>query len=458
MVDPDDVDLDVDIHGGGVDEDIDSDEAFGEGDEDVFKRRGFVFRGSGVVNGVGEVGSGDEEDVKGGMNGDTYGSEDESVGSEDDFAGLSDDSGSNQDGFSADGESELVGNSSQSDLDEGNDSDDDGSEENLATVGISSDRAELRKMMAEEQKSVVETISKAAKVDASKGKAVLEQQKQFSSLLNTRIRLQKGLVAANSLPTEAQDTSHHASIEAAQQAALALWTNLNDLRSSLQTSSKPTASKSKKRPFEATLSTSLSELWSEMQSHELSTMSHRRTILAKWSARTAAPTTLPSRNRLINNPKQHSLLDVLDNQLSGPNMDSLIQKSRSDPQTPSTYDDTALYTLLLRDLVAQKSSQSSLPSSTDAALPVLPLRPPKQHRANVNQKASKGRKLRYTVHEKLQNFMAPEDRTTWGEERVREFVGGLLGRKVNGVLREEDGESGSEEDGEGGLRLFGATA
>ena len=457
-VDPDDVDLDVDMHGEGFDEDIESDEAFGEGDEDSFKKKGFVFRGSGVVKGVGETGSGDEEDVDKERDGDTHGSEDESMGSEDDFAGLSDDSGSNQDGFSADGESEMDSNSSQLDFDEKDDSNADGSDENSVTGGISSDRAELRKMMAEEQKSVVETISKAAKADASKGKAVLEQQKQFSSLLNTRIRLQKGLVAANSLPTEAQDTTDHATIEAAQQAALTLWTNLNDLRSSLQTPSMPTTSKSKKRPFEATLSTSSSDLWSEMQSHELSTMPHRRTILTKWSARTAAPTTLPSRNKLINTTKQHSLLDVLDNHLSGPNMDSLIQKSRSDPQSPSTYDDTALYTLLLRDLVAQKSSQSSLPSSTGATLPILPLRPPKQHRANVNQKASKGRKLRYTVHEKLLNFMAPEDRTTWGEERVREFVGGLLGRKVNGVLREEDGESGSEEDGEAGLRLFGTAA
>ena len=206
------------------------------------------------------------------------------------------------------------------------------------------------------------------------------------------------------------------------------------------------------------LSTSPPDLWSEMQSHESATMPHRRTILAKWSARTAALTALPSRNKLVSTPKQHSLLDVLDNQLAGLNMESLVQKGRSDPNSPSTYDDTALYTLLLRDLVAQKSSQSSLPSSTAAALPVLPLRPPKQHRANVNPKASKGRKLRYTVHKKLLNFMAPEDRTTWGEERVREFVGGLLGRKVNGALREDDGESESEGDVEAGLRLFSGAA
>ena len=54
--------------------------------------------------------------------------------------------------------------------------------------------------------------------------------------------------------------------------------------------------------------------------------------------------------------------------------------------------------------------------------------------------------------------MAPEDRTTWGEERVREFVGGLLGRKVNGALREDDGESESEGDVEAGLRLFSGAA
>ena len=46
----------------------------------------------------------------------------------------------------------------------------------------------------------------------------------------------------------------------------------------------------------------------------------------------------------------------------------------------------------------------------------------------VDTKASKGRKLRYTVHEKLQNFMAPEDKNAWGERQRDELFSSLFGR------------------------------
>lgn len=62
---------------------------------------------------------------------------------------------------------------------------------------------------------------------------------------------------------------------------------------------------------------------------------------------------------------------------------------------------------------------------------------------NVDVKASKGRKLKYTVHEELQNYMAPEDRGRWTGRQVDEFFGSLLGRRV------EIGEEGGEDGGEG---------
>lgn len=73
--------------------------------------------------------------------------------------------------------------------------------------------------------------------------------------------------------------------------------------------------------------------------------------------------------------------------------------------------------------------------------------------------------MRYTVHEKLQNFMAPVDRGSWGERQRGELFRGLLGRKIAlGEGEDEEGkgdEDGDEKmmgvgvDGEGGLRLFG---
>ena len=78
-----------------------------------------------------------------------------------------------------------------------------------------------------------------------------------------------------------------------------------------------------------------------------------------------------------------------------------------------------------------------LPGMKDPALRV------KKH---VDTKASKGRKMRYTVHEKLQNFMAPEDRGVWGDRQRAELFSGLLGRRVG--MGEANGEE-MDVDGEG---------
>ena len=68
----------------------------------------------------------------------------------------------------------------------------------------------------------------------------------------------------------------------------------------------------------------------------------------------------------------------------------------------------------------------------------------------VDTKASKGRKLRYNVQEKLQNFMSPEDRGTWSARAREEFFASLLGRTASGLLGEDDGPEGmSDEDSEG---------
>ena len=73
-----------------------------------------------------------------------------------------------------------------------------------------------------------------------------------------------------------------------------------------------------------------------------------------------------------------------------------------------------------------------------------------RHGKMVDTKASKGRKMRYTVHEKLQNFMAPEDRGTWGERQRDELFGGLFGRRV-GLGEDEDVQSDEDDAGiEGG--------
>lgn len=128
------------------------------------------------------------------------------------------------------------------------------------------------------------------------------------------------------------------------------------------------------------------------------------------------------------------------------------------------YDDTLFYQSLLRDLVEQRmSSSDAITNGIDALQIHLPINPVTGMRKDkvkkvVDTRASKGRKMRFNVHEKLQNFMAPEDRTTWSTRARDEFFASLLGRPASKVLGEDDEEASeaeSEEDiEESGLRLF----
>lgn len=85
-----------------------------------------------------------------------------------------------------------------------------------------------------------------------------------------------------------------------------------------------------------------------------------------------------------------------------------------DPPDPETFDDAELYGALLREFLDSShvdgATMSALQSRTKKRKQVrcttvtcaLP-----QRFSQVDRKASKGRKLRYHVHEKLVNFTAP---------------------------------------------------
>lgn len=445
-----------------ADAEIDSDDAFGSGDDEKYE--GFAFTGSRKS----EIDRKDEVSEDDRSNGSTDGEAlDEDFNSPDEkFDG--------SDGLPDEAESVLSGDTEMENEAASTGSNSDASSFSSEPEDPKDDRAALRKMMAEEQKAVGVSRKEAAEADLKKGGAVKQQQSTFDALLNSRIKLQKALVATNSMTATsgitAAPSDPDTTIRAAENAALALWTSLNPLRSSLHTPNNP-----KKRSFTATVSTSSSDLWTEMQSLESTFLPQRRATLSKWSQRTN-PATLPRQNKFSQNPTQQSLTSVLDQHLSGVNAERLIARTRV-PRScaplqannrvlsdPSIYDDADFYTLLLRELVDQRMADSNNTASkastfSSTALPSLPSQRELKVKKQVDTKASKGRKMRYTVHEKLQNFMAPDDRGSWGERQRGELFGSLLGRKVQLGEDGADGESedeGMEVDGvDGALRLFG---
>jgi protein AATF/BFR2 len=217
-----------------------------------------------------------------------------------------------------------------------------------------------------------------------------------------------------------------------------------------------------------------------MNDLESESLAQRRTILDKWSLKVRGSTAvLPNaRGKLLGDSgNQQMLTAVIDAHIASESGDRPVKRHRqirlpngNDEAPEPLYDDAVFYQSLLRDLVEQRmSSSDAITNGVDSLHLQLPhstsgMRKDKIKKI-VDTKASKGRKMRYNVHEKLQNFMAPEDRGTWSIKAREEFFASLLGKTASRLLGEDNEEErmngatseDSEVEKEECLRLFGSS-
>ena len=324
-------------------------------------------------------------------------------------------------------------------------------------------RTETRRAFANDQKTVSTSLAQSTKVDVERGRAVKQQQAAFDSLLNARIKLQKSLVGVNTIVGIPADEVQFPGIDTmtaiaeAERAAFNLWSSLNDFREDL--SAARAGVKRKRKTF--TDSTSTADLWKHMQSQEESSLPHRNVILQRWTKKAKMGTALPERGLINGSANQATIVDALQEHLSNrerllkrvhtPRSCAPLQLGQNVSEDEKIYDDADFYGLLLKELLEQKSQDSVAASGIDLN---FNLRHEAKTKKIVDTKASKGRKLRYTVHEKLQNFMAPEDRSTWGERQTDELFRSLFGQNL-GLGEGLDEEAEDEVDAEeAGLMLF----
>ncbi len=334
-------------------------------------------------------------------------------------------------------------------------------------MGSKEDRAELLKAVAKDQKAVASSLAQSTKADAEKGRAVKKQKAGFDALLNSRIKLQKTLVASNTVvgmsrdDVQAQTGEAVDAVEAAENAAFALWSSLNAFRD--QMIAARTGEKRKRSTFDS--DTPTGDLWRHMQSQEDSCLPYRNATLNRWAVKARGATALPERGVINRSAHQSTLVDALQEHLS--NRDRLLAKAHTPrscaplqlanglTEDDKIYDDADFYGIMLKELLERKSQDSVAASNIDLN---FNLKREAKAKKNVDTKASKGRKLRYTVHEKLQNFMAPEDRSAWSERQADELFGSLFGRRMGLGDENEDHEhavNGVEEE-DVGLKLFGS--
>ncbi|EIM80462.1 TRAUB-domain-containing protein [Stereum hirsutum FP-91666 SS1] len=91
------------------------------------------------------------------------------------------------------------------------------------------------------------------------------------------------------------------------------------------------------------------------------------------------------------------------------------------------FDDTDFYQQLLRDVIEAKGAGGGAGGGMSEDW--MMMQKQRKARKNVDTKASKGRKLRYEVHEKIQNFMVPVPlHNAWHESQIDELFASLLGK------------------------------
>ncbi|KAH7157651.1 apoptosis-antagonizing transcription factor [Dactylonectria estremocensis] len=456
--DPETANLELDT-AEASDSDISSDNALGESDDERLKD--FTFRGSSNPkkpsklkkrSTAADFMSSSDEAGEGGADVDE---------DEDDMSGVElGESDESDDNDMDDGLDALVnGGDSDEESDESEDEDDDNNEEDGDDGDddeSESDEEGSKKKKDRTAKPVLAALSNRADVD--KGLAIQQQRKLYDGLLNLRIRLQKALIAANTFATiEDSPEPESEPYEAAEEAAIKLLNTISSLKDNFRSSSQP--GDKRKRELEVSMATQ--DIWNQMQEEEKRSTKFREDRLEKWSrkvqtANATAPGGLGSRNKTLISTLQEQLTNP-DNRLAKrsrvPRSCAPAQAAKGVAEDEDIYDDADFYQLLLKELVDQRTVESA--SAQAGAVPTVMMTVAKEAkmRKNVDRKASKGRKMRFTVHEKLQNFMAAEDRRAWEQEAIDRFFGTLFGRKME--LNEDDSDDDMEVDAEeAGLRLF----
>ncbi|KAK7031375.1 sorting nexin-41 [Favolaschia claudopus] len=317
-------------------------------------------------------------------------------------------------------------------------------------------------------------LQKTREEDRKKGKAVSQQIALWESILDARIQLQKSVVAANRLPSSSQlaaftdNEECRQSLDKMLEEAFMLSDELFDLQEKLMSANDTVVVPPRKRrklqddTADSNHSTQLHDATSAVSALEHAYHPHLMQTLSKWSAKiqAVAPAALlpSSRNTFTSRSSQNlkSAVQLIDETLvdhrkllarsqvrrsKGARVGEVANEEENDEDKvdADVFDDTDFYQQLLRDIIDSRGNGNG-------ADDWMNVQKQKKAKKKVDTKASKGRKLRYEVHEKLQNFMVPVPVIgMWHEEQIDELFSSLMGKGFEGALGPEDVAMGVEE-------------
>ncbi|XP_022920795.1 protein AATF [Onthophagus taurus] len=137
---------------------------------------------------------------------------------------------------------------------------------------------------------------------------------------------------------------------------------------------------------------------------------------------------LTDRSRLIKRTQtKRSNYEIIGEKDSEQTENEKSDEEKQQELNPEIFDDDDFYHQLLRELIEVKSADLTDPVQLGRQWIQLQNLRSKMKR-KIDTRATKGRKIRYTVHSKLVNFMAPIDEGSYTEEAKVELFSSICGK------------------------------
>ncbi|KAI8990102.1 apoptosis antagonizing transcription factor-domain-containing protein [Pilobolus umbonatus] len=333
---------------------------------------------------------------------------------------------------------------------------------------------ELRKIQAEE-KQMISQLSKSAQTDIEKGQQVRQQLTLWDNCLENRIRMQKVVDNANKLPQKEQWGTFLSKAEATNDLDTCkdelreVIDDLMDIRTSLlEQNGAVDISKhdfnSRKRCLDDD-DEYIDKLWKDISSMNDIFTPYRNNTLEKWSNKVQVAagarlnkkfkafdqnimsqieTIMSDKHELVKRTRlqrtDYTILGKETKENDQPQQEEVDNGKRADRHLsnydPEIFDDQDFYQQQLRELIESRMVDTDDPIAIGMRWAARKQNEQKKKKKVVDRKSSKGRKLRFNVHEKLQNFMIPIPVGEWHESMIDELYTSLLGQRLKDNLLE----------------------
>ncbi|WAQ91364.1 hypothetical protein PtA15_14A247 [Puccinia triticina] len=307
------------------------------------------------------------------------------------------------------------------------------------------------KQTTQEQPSdLIKQLQSSVKADIEKGKAVKKQLTTYDRILAVRIGIQKPLIAANKLVEinsqqekieGTDDSSEKEQARIAINNLLEISSKIGTLRAQLMESidgEPPRKRRKDHHVIDEDRTSSLKDCLEHAGELDKRLTPYLRTTVRKWSTKINSTTALNTK-KFDGGSKQQNVMDQLEQIWSSKDeRDKLVTRSRTSKQRtnrttqnatsgeafsgPQIFEDRDFYLSLLKEVVetATRNQEETMMGMND-------YRSQRTHREAVDPKASKGRKIRYDVHDKLVSLMVPIQNELWTEEQKDELFASLFG-------------------------------